>query len=65
MAKVSVKGKILEALKAGPKTADELTSSIKAKRGAVKGVLTKMVKKKEALKEADKYKLKLQEKPKS
>ncbi|MHA1594016.1 MAG: hypothetical protein ACTSXJ_04035 [Candidatus Baldrarchaeia archaeon] len=53
-----VKEKILELLKEGPKTAEEIISSISGtKPGVIKGLLTKMAKKGEIKKVDDKYSL--------
>ncbi|MCS7369136.1 MAG: winged helix-turn-helix domain-containing protein [archaeon GBS-70-058] len=41
---MSVKAKILESLKAGPKTVEELVAATGAKPGIVKGQLTRLVK---------------------
>ncbi|MHA1590674.1 MAG: TrmB family transcriptional regulator [Candidatus Njordarchaeales archaeon] len=57
MAKPKIKPKIIEALKEGPKTVDEIVSYVGAEARIVKGVLTKMVKRGEVVEEEGKYKL--------
>jgi len=41
---MSVKEKILETLKTGPKTVDEVVSAVGAKPGVVKGQITRLIK---------------------
>ncbi|MHA1615769.1 MAG: hypothetical protein ACTSX9_00420 [Candidatus Njordarchaeales archaeon] len=57
MAKPKIKPKIIEALKEGPKSLDEIVNYVGAEARIVKGVLTKMVKKGEIAEEGGKYKL--------
>jgi len=57
MVKPKLKPKILEVLKEGPKTADEIAEAVGVERRIVKGLLTKMVKRGELVEEEGKYKL--------
>lgn len=55
---VAVKERILELLKSGPKTVEEIVSAIKeTKPAVVKGVLTKLTKRGLVKKIGDKYSL--------
>lgn len=57
LSQVRIKDRIIEELKKGPKTLDELLNVIEAKPSILKGLLTKLVKSGKIQTEEGKYKL--------